>query len=141
MTIENQIEEFLLSLAEPKRSEMSELHNLFQSLSPGCQLWFENGKNDQGKAVANPSIGYGSYTIKYADGSTRVFYRIGISANTTGISVYILGLKDRKFLINTYSDSIGKATVTGYCIKFKSIRNIDLGVLSEAVKYGFLSND
>lgn len=41
-----------------------------------------------GKVVANPNIGYGVYPIAYADGSSRESYRIGLSANTTGISVY-----------------------------------------------------
>ena len=72
--------------------------------------------------MANPNIGYGAYTITYADGSSREFYRIGLSANTTGISVYVLGLDDKTYLARTYGDSIGKASVTGYCIKFSASR-------------------
>jgi hypothetical protein len=57
-------------------------------VSPECKLRFNDGKNSDGKVVANPNIGYGLYTIKYADGTTRDFYQIGLSANKTGISVY-----------------------------------------------------
>jgi hypothetical protein len=32
--------------------------------------------------------------MKYADGTSRDFYQIGLSANTTGISVYIMGIED-----------------------------------------------
>ena len=53
--------------------------------------------NEDGKVVANPNIGYGLYTIAYANGSSREFYRIGLSANTTGISVYVLGLDDKTY--------------------------------------------
>ena len=60
---------------------------------PDCRLWFNDGTNEAGKVVANPNIGYGVYTITYADGSSREFYRIGLSANTTGISVYVLGAR------------------------------------------------
>ncbi|HET9135002.1 MAG TPA: DUF1801 domain-containing protein, partial [Candidatus Kapabacteria bacterium] len=52
-----------------------------------------------------------------------------------GISVYIMGLEDKKFLANTYGKTIGKATVTGYCIKFKKLSDINLEVLAEAIKY------
>ena len=58
--------------------------------------------------------GYASYTIKYADGKTKEFYQIGMSANTTGISDYILGIEDKKYLAGTYGKNPGKASVTGY---------------------------
>ncbi|MGH2612305.1 MAG: DUF1801 domain-containing protein, partial [Rhabdochlamydiaceae bacterium] len=84
----------------------------------------------------NPNIGYGLQTIKYADGTTRKFYQIGISPNTTGISVYIIGLKDKKYLAQTYGKKIGKASVTGYCIKFKTLKDINLEILEAAIRYG-----
>jgi len=94
-------------------------------------------KNSEGKIISNPNIGYGFYSIKYASGSTKDFYRIGLSANTTGISVYIMGLEDKNYLSNTFKYTIGKASVTGYCIKFKSLKTINLEVLKEAIKFGF----
>ncbi|MBL0063298.1 MAG: DUF1801 domain-containing protein [bacterium] len=115
---------------------MQELHQLIVRALPKCKLWFLDGKNSEGKVVANPNIGYGFYTIKYADGSTREFYQIGLSANTTGISVYILGLEDKTYLAKTYGKKIGKATVTGYCIKFKKLGDVDVDLLLEAIQYG-----
>jgi hypothetical protein len=99
-------------------------------------LWFLDGKDEKGKTVSNPNAGYGSYTIKYADGTTRDFYQIGLSANTTGISVYIMGIKDKKYLANTYGKNLGKASVTGYCIKFKTIKDINVDILQEAIRDG-----
>jgi hypothetical protein len=93
-------------------------------------------KDDKGKTVSNPNIGYGSYNIKYADGTTREFYQIGLSANTTGISVYILGINDKKYLAQTYGKKIGKAGVTGYCIRFKTLKDINLDILEAAILYG-----
>lgn len=86
--------------------------------------------------MSNPNIGYGGYTITYADWSSREFYRIGLSANTTGISVYVLGLDDKTFLARTYGGSIGKARVTGYCIKFRNIAAINVDALQAAIQYG-----
>ncbi len=136
MNVQEQIENYIASQTEPKRSEMQALHlRIIQALS-GCKLWFEDGKDSNNKTVSNPNIGYGSYTIKYANGKTREFFQIGISANTTGISVYIMGLEDKKYLTQTYGPKLGKASVTGYCIKFKTIKDIDLDVLEEAILYG-----
>lgn len=58
------------------------------------------------------------FTIKYADETTKSLNQIGMSANTTEISVYILGIKDKTYLPQTYGKKIGKASVTGYCINF-----------------------
>jgi hypothetical protein len=74
--------------------------------------------------------------MKHADGKTREFYQIGISANTTGISVYIMGINDRKYLAQTFGQKLGKASVTGYCIKFKTLTDIKIDVLKAAIQYG-----
>jgi hypothetical protein len=132
------IQNYIDSQAEPKRSEMQALHSLILGIMSECELWFLDGKDDTGKTVANPNIGYGAQTIKYADGTTKPFYQIGLSANTTGISVYILGLKDKTYLAQTYSATIGKASVTGYCIKFKTLAAINTAILEEAIRYGIL---
>jgi len=136
MNVQEQIKKYITSQPEPKRSEMQALHELTIHISPTCKLWFSDGKNSDGKIVTNPNIGYGFYTIKYADGTTREFYRIGLSANTIGISVYILGLDDKTYLANTFGKKLGKASVTGYCIKFKTLKDINSDVLKAAIKYG-----
>ena len=127
---------YIASQPEPKRSDMQMLHDRILQLMPGSKLWFLDGKNSENKIVSNPNIGYGFYTIKYADGTSREFYQIGLSANKTGISVYILGLTDKTYLSQTYGKKLGKASVTGYCIKFKSLKDINLDVLGAAIKYG-----
>jgi hypothetical protein len=141
MTISTQIKEYITSQPEPKRGDMQELHRRIMELKPGSKLWFLDGKNSENKVVSNPNIGYGLYTIKYADGTKKEFYQIGLSANTTGISVYILGLDDKTYLANTYGKTIGKANVTGYCIKFKALKDINMEVLESAIRYGFAAHD
>jgi Domain of unknown function (DU1801) len=115
---------------------MEELHRAILQAMPAAKLWYLNGKDSTGKTVSNPNIGYGLRTIKYADGKSREFYQIGLSANTTGISVYILGIEDKKFLAQTFGKQLGKASVTGYCIKFKSLKDINIDVLQEAIRFG-----
>ena len=136
MNIQEQIKEYIDSQPEPKRGDMQALHRNILEVMPECKLWFLDGKNSDNKTVSNPNIGYGLRTIQYADGSTKEFYQIGLSANTTGISVYILGIEDKKYLPQTYGKKLGKASVTGYCIKFKALKDIDLDTLDEAIRYG-----
>jgi len=116
---------------------MHELHGIILKVMPECKLWFLEGKDSEGKTVSNPNIGYGLHTMKYADGTTREFYQIGLSANKTGISVYILGIKDKKYLAQTYGKELGKASVTGYCIRFKTLKDINIEILEAAIRFGF----
>src|SRR6266853_3193076 len=137
MKVHEQIKKYITSQPEPKRSDMQELHRFILQVLPGCKLWFLDGKNSKNKTVSNPNIGYGLHTIKYADGTTREFYQIGLSANTTGISVYILGIEDKKYLAQTYGKKIGKASVSGYCIRFKTLKDINVEILEAAIRFGF----
>ena len=135
MNVPKQIQKYLASQPETKRSDMEGLHRVILQVMPAGKLWFLDGKDSEGKTVSNPNIGYGSYTMKYADGTTREFYQIGLSANKTGISVYILGIKDKKYLAQTYGKKLGKASVSGYCIKFKTLKEINIDILEAAIRY------
>ena len=141
MSVQEQIKMYISSQSEPKCRDMQALHRTILQLMPACKLWFLDGKNSEGKTVSNPNIGYGFQTMKYADGKTREFYQIGLSANTTGISVYIMGIKDKKYLAQTFGKDLGKASVSGYCIKFKALKDINIDVLEAAIRYGVQSQD
>ena len=136
MKTAEQIKQYINSLPEAKLADMQALHQHILKLLPKCKLWFLDGKDETGKVVSNPNIGYGSYTIQYADGTNREFYQVGLSANTSGISVYVMGIKDKTYLPTTFAEKIGKAKVTGYCIKFKAVKDINLDVLDDAIRYG-----
>ncbi|MBK8735916.1 MAG: DUF1801 domain-containing protein [Saprospiraceae bacterium] len=135
MKIEDQIISYIESQSEIKKADMFTLHKLIMEIMPNCKLWFLDGKNEENKIVSNPNIGYGNYTIKYADGKTKQFYQVGISANTTGISVYLFGIDDKTYLAQTFGKKLGKANVTGYCIKFKTLKDINSDILEEAIRY------
>ena len=137
MNVQEQIKKYISSQPEPKRSDMRALHRLVLQVSPRCKLWFFDGRDSKNHTVSNPTLGYGYYQIEYANGKSREFFQIGVSGNKTGISVYILGLKDKKYLAKTYGGKIGKASVTGYCIRFAALRDINIDTLKAAMRYGF----
>jgi Domain of unknown function (DU1801) len=137
MNVQEQIKKHIASQPEPKRIDMQELHRLILQVSPASKLWFFDGKNSENQTIANPTIGYGFFTIKYANGTTREYFQIGISANKTGISIHILGIKDKTYLAQTFGKKLGKASVTGYCIKFKTLKDLNMDILEAVIQYGF----
>lgn len=136
MTVEQQIDDYIAAQPGPKRDELRALHALMLRVSPDCRLWFLDGRNEQGRIVSNPNIGYGALAMALAGGKTRDFYRIGLSANTNGISIYVMGVADKTHLKRTFGGRLGKASVTGYCIKFKGLADVDAGVLEEVARFG-----
>ena len=136
MNVQTQIDDYLAAQPERKRGDMQTLHGMMLRLMPDCRLWFLDGKDESGRTVSNPNIGYGCQNMSYTDGRTREFYQIGLSANTAGISVYVMGLADKAYLAETYGGALGKAKVTGYCIKFGALRNINLAALEAAIRDG-----
>ena len=47
-----------------------------------------------------------------------------------------LGIDDKAYLAQKYGKSLGKASVTGYCIKFKTLKDINIDILEAAIRYG-----
>ncbi|HJV91255.1 MAG TPA: hypothetical protein VJ623_13185 [Holophagaceae bacterium] len=138
--VQEQIQTYFDAQPEPKRAELAELHRAILALQPDAQLWFLDGTDATGKVVTNPNVGYG-VRPHTAGGKTRPFYRVGLSATTSGISVYVMGLEDKTHLARTYGADLGKAKVTGYCIAFKSLKAIQLPVLLAAIAEGLGRRD
>ena len=135
------IEAHLAALQEPKRTDLQALHRLLTGKLAEKELWFSDGRNAEGRVVTNPTIGYGSFLMKYAGGKTAEWFRIGTCVTSSGISVYILGLADKTHLSTAYGKRLGKAKVTGYCISFKTLKDIDQNVLEEAIRFGLAQKD
>lgn len=136
MNIQEQIKNYIASQPDTKRSDIEALHKRTLKAFPKGKLWFLDGKDYKGKIVTNPNIGYGLLIMKYADGKTKEFYQVGITANTTRISVFIMGIQDKKYLPDTYGNTISKANVTGYCIKFKNLKDINIDTHEAAILDG-----
>jgi len=140
MNIHEQIDAYISGQPGQKGADLQRLHRLIAAVSPDSELWFLDGRDGEGRIVSNPNIGYGRRTITYADGGTREFYRVGLSANTAGLSLYVMGIDDKTHLARAYGERIGKAKITGYCVKFRATRDIDLDVFEEIIR-DYLTGD
>jgi hypothetical protein len=64
MNILEQIKNYIDSQPESKRADIEALHQRILQALPKCKLWFLDGKDEKGKIVSNPNIGYGFQTDK-----------------------------------------------------------------------------
>lgn len=134
ITVIDSVDAYIGRYEEPKRTDLCVLHEQFVRLFPGEPVSYFDGLDDTGKVVTNPTLGYGKHTIQYASGATRETFKLGLSANATGISVYLMGISDKTLLQKMFANRLGKAKVTGYCIRFGNLADIDIDVLLDGIR-------
>ena len=136
MEINDQINTYIDSLSIETAADLRALHALMIQWLQNGKLWFDNGLNADNKVVTNPTIGYGSYPHTFANKTTKELFQIGISATKSGISVYVMGIRNKLNLAQDFGKKLGKAKVSGYCISFKKLDDLNLNVLEEVVRQG-----
>ena len=129
------MQSYLQKLPRSKQQELQEFIRIVAQVAPKEKAIFYDGKDKEGKVVTNPALGFGSYLHHFSDGRVEQLYRIGISPNATGFSIYVLGLMDKEILKTRFANSLGKAKVTGYCIKFKSLKDLDEKIVLVLIKF------
>lgn len=117
------VEEYLDALAEPKRSEISTLHDLIVKNAPAFAL-----------ERAGAMLGYGRYHYRYESGREGTSHRIALSANKTGISLYVSAVDEGGWLAEQAKDVLGKKVSVGKsCIRMKRLADVDLGALATLI--------
>ena len=112
-------EEYISSLAEPRRSEIAELDRAIQDAAP--QLKREMGYG----------IGYGPFHYKYASGREGDTYQIILASQKNYISLYVLCVHEGQYLAESYKDKLPKASIGKSCVRFKRLGDVDKEVIKE----------
>jgi hypothetical protein len=116
-------EQYIAKIEEPKRSDVAKLHALIKKTVPAYE-----------PAMYGSMIGYGRYQYRYESGREGVSYRIALSSNKTGISVYVCAVDEHGWLAEQAKDELGKASVGKSCIRFKRLADINLAALTTVLK-------
>jgi len=117
-------EEYIAAVEEPKRSELQTLHNLIREVLP---------EFDQ--VIISGFMGYGSFHYKGKSKSCEgEWFRVGLSANKTGISIHICAGDANGYFPEQAKDRLGKASVGRSCIRFKKLQDINLETVKELLE-------
>ncbi len=112
-------EEYVAQVEEPKRSEINQLRSLIQEVLPEFEPCMISG-----------FIGFGQFHYK-GKSCEGEWFRVGLSANKTGISIYICAGDANGYFPEQARDRIGKASVGRSCIRFKKLSDINMDVIRE----------
>lgn len=136
MIASTNIKSYLDSLPENTKEELTFFHQQVLEKYPNCRIWFLDGKDASGKVISNPNMGYGSITLPTKTNINREFYKLGISANSKGFSIYFMGLTDRNLIQNHLGHFFPNSKITGYCLNLKSIKKVELAILDKLIQFG-----
>ena len=85
--------------------------------------------------ILSGMIGYGTYHYRYASGKEGDWSLIALASQKNYISVYICSVeKNGTYVAEAYNEALPKASIGKSCIRFKSLKDIDLAVLTEIIK-------
>lgn len=113
-------------------NELTAILNWMQTQFPDLQATFHDGKDEIGKQITNPIHGFGAFEQTYANGEKKTHFQIGVAQTKSGISIYLLGIRG-KMDLPVACMALGKAKVTGYCISYKKMADLNLGVLKNVL--------
>lgn len=136
MIASTNIKSYLDSLPENTKEELTFFHQQVLEKYPNCRIWFLDGKDATGKVISNPNMGYGTITLPTKTNINREFYKLGISANSKGFSIYFMGLTDRNLIQKHLGHFFPNSKITGYCLNLKSIKNVELAILEKLILFG-----
>jgi len=117
--------EYLASLAEPRRTELTALHQAIRKAAPKLKPYV---------AYNGTMLGYGPYHYKYASGREGDCPIVAVSSRAQYISLYILGSRNGKSVAGAAKSKLGKVSCGKACIRFKRLEDLNLPVALDLVR-------
>ena len=114
------VAKFLTDIADKERgADARKLAKLLRTVTgETARMW--------GDAI----VGYGSYTLRYANGKTLDWPALAFSPRKQGLVVYVTGLRKQKDLLAR----LGPHKASGVCLHLKRLSDVDEKVLIALVK-------
>lgn len=119
------VTEYLAGIDEPRRSDMTALHDMITRALPHLAPSIQYGM-----------IGYGTYHYRYASGREGDAPVIALSSRKQYISVYVPCAEGAALAAENRKAELPKADLGKGCIRFKRLADIDLEALEKIVRLG-----
>lgn len=125
------VDDHLASLPDDVRDDIVLLDSqIVKSMPLASRVLFEGklwGGSDQ------KIIGYGEFRYTNSSGKAVVWFMVGLAAQKNYISMYVNAVDNDGYLLTKYKDSLGKVKTGSASISFKTVDDVDLGLLMELV--------
>ena len=125
-------DEYLATLPEETRGDMTTLHERIAAALPGHRrsLWegvFWGGSEQS-------IIGYGDYSYVRSDKKPVEWFIVGLARQKNYYSVYVNAADGRRYLAEAYAGRLGKVKMGKSSISFRRLADVEMEVLMELVE-------
>lgn len=124
-------DEFIASLPDAVRADIAALDQRISKVMKGEERVLWEGRFWGGSEQR--IIGYGAFTQTGRSGKEVEWFVAGLAAQKTYITVFVTAVEDGVYLVERYSDRLGKVKVGRSTISFKHLAQVDLKSLLELV--------
>ncbi|RYG46219.1 DUF1801 domain-containing protein [bacterium] len=115
-------EEYLASLPEDRRADVSRLHDLVREVAP-----------DLAVVMAHGMLGYGPFHYKYASGREGDTVKISLANQKNHISLYCFAADAEGYVAERFKELLPKASIGKSCVRFKRLSDLDETALRDLI--------
>lgn len=116
-------EEYINLIEEPRKGQIKAIHQFVLKTVPKLKPFIISGM-----------IGYGTYHYKSKSGREGDWAVVLLASQKNYISLYACGVKDGRYVVESYKKDLPKASIGKSCIRFKKLEDLDLNVLAKVLK-------
>jgi hypothetical protein len=122
----NEVRAYIDSLPEPRRSQIAHLHEVIAGAVPelDVRLFDYSGK----------LIGYGPYPYKPKSGPGGEWFMLCLGNRKNYISLYSMGVRDGKYLVELYHDRLPRTKTGKSCINITKPELLDDAVIADLAR-------
>jgi hypothetical protein len=118
-------EEYLAALEEPRRTEMTRVHDLIRATAPDLEPVVQSG-----------ILAYGPFHYRYASGREGDWFVLGLASRKRSISLYVTAASDQGYLAESFRDRLPKADIGRSCVRFRRLDDLDREAVVELIRTG-----
>lgn len=114
---------YFAALPKERREQMLFLDKLIRKTAPKLKAAFSYNMP-----------GYGAFPYKNYKGEKITWPTIALASQKNYISIYVCAVHNGKYIAETHKKELGNVSVGKSCIRFKSIKDLNLEKLKKVIK-------
>jgi hypothetical protein len=116
------VQEYLAAVPKERKEIIVFLHNFIQKTAPKLKPHF-----------AYNMLGYGNFSYKNYKKEMVEWPIIALANQKNYVSVYVCAVTDGEYIAEMYKNELGNVSVGKSCIRFKTLKDINLPMLKKVI--------
>lgn len=126
---------WLASQPEGMRDDLETLYHLIDNAMPGVSQTVWEGVFWGG--TEQSILGFGDLISTQSRGRTVEWFMVGLAVQKSSISIYVHAVVDRRYVVESYADTLGKVKTGKSSIGIKRVSDVNLKTLRTVIELAY----